>query len=130
SSDSNSLLTVNQDNTAGGNGWSLAPTMSADGRTLVFPTWASDLVSSDNNRSGDLLTFAFLYASITPDLAGPIITWPRSAGYSYGVQFKPNLNDASWQTLSGTVNVTGNRASMQDSAGTTALSRFYRVIQF
>lgn len=45
------LVSVSTDGTAGGNGQSLDPTISADGRYVTFESYASDLVANDTNGS-------------------------------------------------------------------------------
>src|SRR5690606_22359865 len=56
----NRLLGVNQSGKSGNNR-SLAPVVfSGDGRSLVFPSWASDLIEHDFNQNGDLFVFTFL----------------------------------------------------------------------
>jgi hypothetical protein len=125
--DTNGVFTLSRSNPGAANGSALAPVFSGDGRTVVFPSWASDLVAGDNNLAGDLFAFSFLYAVITPDVFGPTITWPAADGQSYEMQFKTNLLDLTWQSLPATINVTGNRASAQDMSPNGA-QRFYRVV--
>lgn len=54
------LVSANQSGTGSGNGVSAHPTLSADGKSVVFRSRASDLVPSDYNGHSDLyiLTFA------------------------------------------------------------------------
>jgi Tol biopolymer transport system component len=49
------LLSVNRDGTSTGNMLSSNPIMSADGSTVFFETYASDLVNGDYNNSRDLM---------------------------------------------------------------------------
>jgi hypothetical protein len=51
------LLSVNQSGTNTANNRSLMPVFSGDGRTLVFQSWASDLLAQDFNRGADLFAF-------------------------------------------------------------------------
>ena len=51
------LVSVNRSGQSGGDNRSLMPVFSRDGSTLVFQSWASDLVEGDINQSGDLFTF-------------------------------------------------------------------------
>ncbi len=55
------------------------------------------------------------------------LTWTASAGLRYRVQFKTNLTDAGWQTLSADVTATNIAASQVDAAVGSAPQRFYRV---
>lgn len=126
---SNQLLSVAESGSAG-NARSFAPVFSGDGRTLVFPSWATDLALADLNQSGDLFAFIFLYATITRDEGQPpVISWPATPGQNYQVQFKTQVEELTWQTLEGNIVITDGTASMQDtSAG--AEQRIYRVVGF
>jgi Tol biopolymer transport system component len=48
------LISVNAAGTAGGNGISLLPIPSADGRVVLFSSLASDLVATDTNATADV----------------------------------------------------------------------------
>jgi Tol biopolymer transport system component len=117
---------------------SLTPVFSADAQTLVFQSWASDLVPQDFNQNSDVFAYT-LYSSgpiplfsalVAPGAApgqGPWIIWPVMPGRTYSVQFKNTLQDAQWQTLNGSFTVVGSQACLSDlSAGPGP--RFYRVI--
>jgi Tol biopolymer transport system component len=115
-----------------GDNRSLAPVFSADGRTLLFQSWASDLVPVDFNHWDDVFALAFLYVSITPGSApgqGPTVTWPARPGETYQVQFKNSLGDINWQDVVGIVIFQGNQAYLTDLAPSTG-QRFYRVMAF
>lgn len=127
---SSSLLSVSRVTGGPGDNRSAMAIFSADGRTLFFQSWASDLVPMDFNHAGDVFSLAFLYASTSPGssaVVGPTLTWPSRPGETYRVQFKDNLGDPSWQDVSGTVTVTGNQASLTDTAPAVG-QRFYRVV--
>jgi Tol biopolymer transport system component len=126
---SNTLLTTDTTGTTSGDNRSLTPVFSGDGRTVVFASWASNLAANDFNHFSDVFAFAFLYANVMPGVAGqgPTITWPFVSGHSYEVQYKNNLTDSAWQQVAGTINISGNEASMVDPAP-TAGQRFYRVV--
>lgn len=129
---SNALLSLDQDGLVSGNNRSLTPVFSGDGRTLFFESWASDVTTNDFNHSSDLFAYSFLYALILPSGVagqGPWLSWPYNPGRNYSVQFKNNLSDLSWQTVSGVVTNAGNRAWLQDAAP-DASQRFYRVVGF
>jgi Tol biopolymer transport system component len=126
------LLSAGQSSGAPAGNRSLPPLFSADGRTLTFQSWASDLASLDYNQSKDVFVLALLYASITASSTqgqGPTLSWPARPDETYHVQFKQNLSDSVWQEVNGTVTVTGNRASLTDLAPGTG-QRFYRVVTF
>jgi hypothetical protein len=108
----------------------MLPVFSGDGRTLVFQSWASDLVPQDFNHWGDVFALNFLYLSISPAVApgqGLLLTWPARPAESYQVQYKDTLADVAWQVLNGTITITGNQAQMT-SSGPVSSQRFYRVV--
>ena len=134
------LLSVSRFGNASADNRSLAPVFSGDGQTLVFQSWASDLVPADFNHGADLLAYN-LYASggiplfsaaIAPGTGGgqgPWIIWPVVPGKTYRVQFKDNLSDAGWQEFSGGVTILGTQGYLNDvSAG--AGPRYYRVVAY
>ena len=133
------VTTLLSANAAGapGNSDSFAPQFSGDGRTVVFQTWASDLVPGDYNQSGDLVAVKIATSNPTPVFAGqivfapgsgqsPTLTWPAVSGASYQVQFKDSLTDSTWQPLNGNVWVAGGSGYATDLAP-SASQRFYRV---
>ena len=112
------------------NNRSLMPVFSADGRTIIFQTWASDCVVNDFNQAADIVAFTFFYADITLGAApgaGPVISWPFVSGLSYDVQFKNDLSEPGWQEVGGAITILGNRASTTDPSP-SAGQRFYRVV--
>jgi len=126
------LLSANQTGTASGNNRSLTPVFSGDGQTLVFQSWATDLMAQDFNHTSDLFAFAFLYATVVPGATpaqGPTITWPALPSVSYHVQYKNNLSDANWQEVTGNVTIIGGKGSLVDLAPGPN-QRFYRVATF
>jgi hypothetical protein len=126
---SNTLLSTAATGTASGDNRSLTPEFSADGRMLVFSSWASNLASDDYNHFSDLFAFAFLYINVIPGGPGqgPTISWSYVSDHSYQVEYKNNLTDSAWQQVAGTVNINGNQASMIDPAPSSS-QRFYRVV--
>ena len=130
------LLSANASG-APGNYRSLTPQFSGDGQTVVFQTWASDLVAGDYNQSGDLVVVKIATSNPTPVFAGqlvfapasgqgPTLTWPAVSGANYQVQFKNSLTDSTWQPLNGNVWVAGGSGYATDLAP-NANQRFYRV---
>ena len=119
---------------------SLTPVFSADGKTLAFSSWASDLVPGDFNNWSDVFAFA-LPASGAPSAfslqatpvaspgQGVVISWPAAPGATYHVQFKNSLSDAEWQDLAVPVVIIGNGATVTDTTAAGA-QRFYRVVAF
>jgi hypothetical protein len=116
----------------GGNNRSLAPIFSADSTTLLFRTWASDLLTNDFSGSGgiDAMTVAVyppaLLGAIQISPSGfPIVSFPAVAGTAYQVQYKNNLADPLWLPLPGTITTGNNTATITDSS--KGAQRFYRV---
>ncbi len=128
--DSTTLLSASGSGNSSGDNRSLTPAFSADGRTLVFTSWASDLTANDFNHFSDVLAYVFFFADVTPGAPGegPTISWPYVSGNNYHVEYKDNLSDSTWQTVSGTVTINGNRASLTDLAPSSGTQRFYRVV--
>jgi Tol biopolymer transport system component len=135
---STTLLSLNRFGTAPGDNRSLAPVFSGDAQTLLFQSWASDVVSQDFNQSGDLFAYRLFAsgqiplfsASISRGIGrGPWITWPAIPGKTYHVQSKNNLNDQRWQDVSRDVTIIGNQAYFNDLTAGSGPS-FYRVVAF
>lgn len=124
------LLSADRLNGGPADNRSLSPVFSADGHTLLFQSWASDLVPGDFNHWDDIFAQALFYATIsagkTPDF-GPIISWAARPGETYEVQFKEHLDDPIWQPITGSILVNGSQASLVDET-LTAGTRFYRVV--
>jgi len=114
-------------NVAADNG-SFTPLFSGDGHTLVFASFATDLVTGDFNQYDDLFSLTLQYlAAITSGAGNPTISWPASTNQTYSVQYKDDLTDPTWSTVSGTVTINGNRAYLTDTTMTSS-HRFYRIV--
>jgi hypothetical protein len=105
---------------------SFNPVFSGDGRTIVFQSRASNLISQDFNLSLDLFVFRFISASLIPDSDGVWVSWPYVSGNTYQVQFKESLDDPAWHDLGGSMTNSGNKAFLKD-AKASAGQRFYRI---
>ncbi|MFZ1074284.1 MAG: hypothetical protein WAO21_12730 [Verrucomicrobiia bacterium] len=136
---SNTLLSANASGTTGNN-HSFAPQFSWDGRTVVFQTWASDLIPQDFNQANDLVAvkiatsnpvqvFTGQMVFVPSTLQSPTLTWPAMLGTNYQVQFKNNLTDSTWLPLNGNTWVDGTQGYATDLAP-NAGQRFYRVVTF
>jgi D-alanyl-D-alanine carboxypeptidase len=55
------------------------------------------------------------------------LSWNASAGLTYRVQFKTNLNDVLWQTLGTDVTATSTTCSKLDNSSPGDPQRFYRI---
>jgi len=131
------LLSASRFGNRSGNQISMAPFFSADGKTLLFESWASDLVPHDFNTTGDVFAYGLsdgspipiFYAKIFPDGGtGQAwwVTWPASPGNSYRVQYKNDLGDT-WQDLPSNVTILGGQGFLRDP-GPTQTQRYYRVV--
>jgi len=117
---------------------SLRPVFSADGRMLVFESWASDMLAGDLNRASDLFAvdiyasgpIPLFKAAIIPGAdptQGVWISWPVIPDRTYRVDFKDRPGDPVWQPLGGNVTILGTQGYIYDLAvGST--QRFYRVV--
>ena len=123
---------MNRAGTGSGNGASSQPVLGADGRTVVFQSFASDLAVSDYNDTRDVFVVKlgadeeFTVLTLTPaNGGGAKIIWNAEPGRTYRVQFKNNLGDEDWNDLPGVVVASASTASMMDTA--SGGQRFYRV---
>ena len=129
---SNTLVSASRFTGGPADDHSMRANFSADGKTLLMQSWASDLVPGDFNRSGDVFAYTIFMALILPPAApgqGPWISWPFVPGNNYGLEFKNNLTDPSWQPLPGGFTNGGVKAWQQDAAPNSA-RRFYRVVWY
>jgi hypothetical protein len=126
---------------------SAAPIFSADGKTLVFTSWASDLLPGDFNPASDvfLLSLADAYGGGgsggggTNAITGlqifqapvgntlPGLTWMAEPGTFYRLQYKDDLNDPVWHDLNVSASVMGGVGTAYD-LNPSVSNRFYRVI--
>jgi hypothetical protein len=143
------LLSYSAINSAPGNYISEAPVFTGDGQTIVFQSFASDLVTNDFNGGGDLF---IVQLSATNAVANPTnsalvqinqlvypagpsgstgtsptLSWPATTGASYQVWYKDNLSDPAWQPLNGSITILGNRAQAVDFAPNSG-HRFYTIV--
>ena len=115
------------------NNRSVGPIFSADSTTLVFHSYASDLITNDFSGSGgiDVLNIAVhppaLLGTIQIGPGGtPVINWPAAAGTNFNVLYKNNLTDPTWLPLPGAITIISNIGSITDSSPTSP-QRFYRI---
>jgi len=142
------LITASSAGNRTANDQSQPPVFSADGKTLVFSGWASDLLPHDFNLGSDVFLLTLAGSSGTGGTNGsdggdlvsglqmfqspnaytvPAFSWTAQPGFFYHVQFKDDLSDPVWHDFSGSTTVMGNVGQAYDL--TPAVSqRFYRVI--
>jgi hypothetical protein len=123
----NTILSAGIDGRVFANNRSQPPMFSGDGHTVVFSSWANDLMADDFNQFNGIFAYAFLYAAIAGSNGTPTINWPASANHTYRMQYKDDLSDPDWLPLSGTVTILGNRGYFTDVMLTSG-HRFYQVI--
>lgn len=129
---SNTLVSASRFTGASADDHSMRAVFSADGQTLLFQSWASDIAGNDFNRGGDVLARTIFTAMILPPAApdqGPWLSWPLVPGRNSSVQFKNSLDDSIWQDVTGTITNVGVKAWLQDASPAGA-QRFYRIISF
>jgi Tol biopolymer transport system component len=126
------LLSVNRDGASAANGRSGSPGFSADGQTIVFCSWASNLTPLDFNAKPDLFAYKLSSSGVSfyvqALLAGgvPTLLWPAEPGKTYRVQFKDDLQPTGWQDAPGTITIRGSQCSYSDPA--PSAKRFFRVV--
>jgi Tol biopolymer transport system component len=124
------LLSVSRVDGGPGSGWSCPPRFTADGRRLVFQSWASDLAAFDFNQSGDVFAYAMFYAGIAPGglpASGPTLNWPAESGKTYHVEYLDDLRQTNWHNAGGSVTIVGDQGYFTDPAP-SAGQRFYRIV--
>ena len=120
-------LSVNRFGTAAGDNRSLAPVFSGDGQTLVFQSWASDLVAQDFNQSSDLFAYALVFVggrrlSSPPRSSpargpgqGPWLMWPVVPGQELQCAVQGHLaRRRRGRPLNGSVTILGKEAYFND----------------
>ncbi|HEY1788434.1 MAG TPA: hypothetical protein VGJ73_09780 [Verrucomicrobiae bacterium] len=143
------LVSVNLAGDSTANCWSLQPEFSGDGSTLVFQSYASDLVAQALNGFGAIFALNLspffatnsagtnmpFYTQIDGITApgqnfsneNPAINWTAVPGNSYQVQYANDLVDPLWQNVNGNLIFVGSNGQIIDLSPSTS-QRFYRVI--
>jgi hypothetical protein len=117
---------------------SVAPRFTGDGQTVMFLSWAYDLIEGDFNQGADVFVVKLASGNPIAAFSGqliyvpgsgqlPKILWPATNGVTYEVQFKDELTDANWRLINGSVTVVSNQASAVDLAPNPN-HRFYRIV--
>jgi Tol biopolymer transport system component len=148
SNDATILVCVNASGSSTADDRSLQPVFSADGRTLFFQSWASDLSGNDFNNASDIFALdltalpvtssgggstnsaSVFYAQLFPAgsfAPNPVVSWPLASGQTYRVQYKNDLGDPVWQNLSGNITFIGDTGYITDWSPPPD-KRFYRII--
>lgn len=130
------LLTQSLVDTVPGDRFSGAPILGADGRTLVFRSFASNLAAHDFNEHGDLFVLrlpgaesSFRISTLYRVATGEVtLLWAAHAGASYRLEYTETL-PANWKSLDTEVTTANGQASAVDRAVSGPAARFYRVIE-
>ncbi len=148
-SDSTVLVSQDASGSGEGNGNSTLLQIGADGQTLFFESWASDLAPGDFNESSDVFAVSLSsggstnapppldFTEIVPRMENGqfstnqpfTLTLSSAPGVGYQVQFKNSLSDPQWQLLNGPATVVGVQGSIVDPSP-PAVQRFYRIVSF
>jgi Tol biopolymer transport system component len=134
------LVWANLDGNLSAQNGSFSPVFSGDSRSLLFATWASDLVTRDFNNSLDLFLlslvsseeitpFAVSVSPNSPSNGGNRLNWTVVPGKTYQVLFKNTLSDTVWQPLNTPISALGSQATVRDTS-TSASARFYRIVAY
>ncbi len=142
------LVSVNASGSSAADDRSLNPVFSADGRTLLFQSWASDVSSNDFNNGSDIYALDLTTLPVTSSSGGstnsssvfyaqlfppgsfapnPTVSWPLAAGKTYQAQYKNNLTDPLWQSLPGNITFIGDTGYVTDPSPPPD-KRFYRIV--
>lgn len=119
---------------APGNGWSVQPFFSADGRNLFFLSGAPDLAAGDYNQTVDLFKVE-IFEGPGSDLLLAIrrnlttgqtqLLWAGRPDRSYALEFKDRVDATAWTRLAGTFSA--NAPVDVDPA--VSICRYFRVVE-
>jgi Tol biopolymer transport system component len=116
-------------------GLSYGPVLAADGRTLVFASFADNLVEKDRNRRADLFVVTlpesgsdFRIITITRAPAGPTtLIWAAEAGRTYQLEVAEDLSPDGWYHLDVPISIQDGQATAMDPTSAGPARRFYRI---
>jgi hypothetical protein len=130
------LVSASREQRNSANGPSYRPLLSRDGSTLVFKSYASDLIEHDYNQAPDLfyvssaapgaLTSIVLLIQIVQDEVTSL-RWRAVSADFYVVEYRDQLSTGEWQPLDATIIIEDNWAGVVDSLPLDTKERFYRV---
>jgi hypothetical protein len=143
------LLSYSTTDAAPGNYISEAPIFTGDGQTVIFQSFASDLMANDFNVGGDLFALQLSATNAMPGSTNspliqvcqlisapgtsgssgttPALAWPAASGTSYQVLYKDNLTDPVWQPLNGCITILGTQGQAVDFSP-NPVHRFYKIV--
>lgn len=115
---------------------SYAPVLAADGRTLVFASFADDLIENDENRRADLFVASLLetlsaipMVTITRAPAGPTtLIWAAEPGQTYHIETAEDLLPNAWNHLDVPISIQDGHAVAMDPTGAGPARQFYRIV--
>ena len=130
------LVSAGGDQSSSANGPSYRPQLSRDGSTLVFKSYASDLIDHDYNQAADL----FHVSSLAPGALTSLVLfiehgeadsvslrWHAISPDHYAVDYREDISIGDWQLLEAPILVENNWARVADTLPAGTAARYYRV---
>jgi hypothetical protein len=110
--------------------------IAADNRTVVFTSFASDLVPGDFNQGADIFIMRlpgpesdFRITTISRVSTGEVtLFWSARTGVTYRIEIKEEIT-AQWQRLDAAIQINGAEASARDASAGLSRVRFYRLVE-
>jgi Tol biopolymer transport system component len=132
----NTLRSVNDAGSGAGWGSSHRPVLSADGRVIVFKSYADDLIALDYNDAADVVWARVngpgglnsFFADIRATAAETVtVRWRGEEGLNYQVEYRDTIQAGEWEPLPSVVEVNDGWAWMVDIIPAGVKERYYRV---
>jgi Tol biopolymer transport system component len=132
------VLSPSVDGLTSANRLSNHPILSADGRTVAFQSFATDITREhrqfNNNvyvvqfrdEPSDNLVLSMLQTGATSQWP-PALTWKASMGTGYQLEYNDDLRTANWIKLPAQITALGATALVPDSSTNMPPRRFYRL---
>ncbi len=110
--------------------WS--PTLSQCPGTNIFTTRVTDDGTPASSRTNSFLVFVNtptppFIKSITWSNYVATLTWSAKSGHIYRVEYKPDMNDTNWNSITPDVKAQATNAAASDPSATTS-RRLYRIL--
>jgi Tol biopolymer transport system component len=132
----NTLRSVNDAGSGAGWGSSHRPVLSADGRVIVFKSYADDLIALDHNDAADVVWARVdgpgglnsFFADIRATAAETVtVRWRGEEGLNYQVEYRDTIQAGEWEPLPAVVEVNDGWAWVVDVLPVGVKERYYRV---
>ena len=108
--------------------WTPAENQAPTTNTITLRVTDNGVPAMSSSRTFTLIVLLPPSAAITRDGAGISLAFDTTAGRTYQVQYKNNLNDADWLPLNPAVVASGPTLAASDTI-TGQPQRFYRIVQ-